>query len=385
MFDRNDRGLQFYNAVNTGSSLLFSVLEFNGLFKLSDYNKPAQFVGFFPNAKEDALRLHRTVLIKDDELFFIPFRGHNISVYSTQTGRMYNIPVEVDKIALITQVIQINKGEYLFIPFKFENSFFSFSIESKEICRLGKLTNEICKFDTGIRVGGRSFDFFCADIYKDRFLYLAMIGTNSVLEINLLDMHVTKIELSSCKIANLIVFKDLIYLTSCSGNSVICYNPRNNKEKVYIIETSKSYERAFYAFINYKETLLLLPFEADDIYRYDEKKDEWVKFFCISECREFKRDKGSNQSLFLGTSVDENGNLLLYPRSGNGMLKLNEAGEVEGFYPIIYSDEFRRCKLAIDSAEFKKRIKTENLIMESSTDNLESYISTFLDLSQMIN
>ena len=75
----------------------------------------------------------------------------------------------------------------------------------------------------------------------------------------------------------------------------------------------------------YRDTMILIPCQGDKIWIYEKKADKWRVLVDLFSEEFFRLIKGV--SLFIGYQYVSK-TLLLFPRGGNGMIKINSETEI---------------------------------------------------------
>lgn len=371
MFGNNN--LQFYDAYFCGKYFYFSALQFNGLFKAEINKNNAEFLGHFKEENIWQRNLHRQILNLDNRIYFIPYNGHGIHIYDLNTGDMHYIMIKEKHEASISYSnAYILNGYILLIPSNLQTPFIKFSIEDEKMEMLENLnlninnllSNEItCNFDMH------------SSWILDSTLYLTVLGSNIVLLINLLSFEAICKKISDhIHLRNIFYDNGSFWFTMTDSYGVVkWYLNSDHCEKILMPVMGKK-EMPFMLPLFYDNNLYLLPSRENCLWKLNVYNMQWED---ITEKLPYKFFREVEYfTLFLGYKICLNGDLLLYPRAGNGLLRLKKKDGKFNYIPIEYNADFLSTRIEISKAEMRHCL-TEGTIMVENNKlgvNLENMI-----------
>ena len=360
--------LQFYDAYIDDTYMYFSALDFNGLFRMRLGETKAEFLMHFPGDAVWQKVMHRQVIRVEDCLFFIPYRAHGISVFNLKNYTMdYILMSSKAKVfANYSRVVQCGEG-YLLIPDDFKQPFMILDIKRREVCIAEMLDKQRRELVSGFdNVGSAQYGTYVSDNY----MYTAVYGLDILLKIDKNSLNAVDYKLGKYSMHNIILFEGKLWFTSKIDNIVYCYDIENGSMQKYDIGGEG--ERLLFAIVPYRDTLILLPCQGDKIWVFEKESNKWIvliDLFSGDFCRLIK-----GVSLFIGYKY-VGSELFLFPRGGNGMVKLDsETNQVE-IISIQYEDSFndRREQISIEYS-IEQKIAKKKIIVEDRHFGVEAYL-----------
>lgn len=96
MYDNIPKTLSFLAGIRCYNKIWCSNLNFNGLFTIDEVSGKIEYIGRFPNHRENAVGLHNIVMFYDNKLFFFSNYSETIDVYD-MSGEFYSCDIEAWK------------------------------------------------------------------------------------------------------------------------------------------------------------------------------------------------------------------------------------------------------------------------------------------------
>ena len=325
----------FFDAMEADGELYIPMTEFNGLFRKNADNK-VEMIGQFgcdPIMRKD---LFKSIIRTERALFFIPIRGREICSYDLGTGEIKTVTSFAGDVSGFCGCFPVSGG-YVLVPNILKDGFYIFDPEKSTVKKLERLSERINNTDTSREVNW--CDAFGSCAIDEKTIAVAMAETGTAAVIDLDDERVKTIDLGDFEAGNIIFFQNRLWFTAWKGCSVISYDLKTEEIQRYTLDDGSDAGRPFYEFAYHKDKLFILPCQGEWIWTYDAEENTWVRFLNPLEADGFKRVE--NYTLFFGWSCDENG-LVLYPRGGNGILRINASdGSAELEEVIIPHDTLR--------------------------------------------
>ena len=359
----------FMDAAFHDGYMYFSENRFNGLFRVKDGGHEAEFLQRFPNEDIWQTDLHRNVFLKGDKLFFIPHNGHGISVYDIAQGDFSFINITKESKMLHYAQCILNDNDILLIPAHRNTPFARLHLDTESVDILQDITDKV---NTLIPQSQDKFIFSAYSAIKNReILWLAVLDTNMLLRLSMEPLQVETVVIP--------VNIHLRFLNQI-GNYFYC-TLREHKVLIWSMATmsyrlhkipGKILDRdyPYLQVIPCNESVLILSGREDHFWRFDPISAMWTDLASLFPST-FQRDIAGSL-LFLGYTISKNGELILYPRAGNGVLKYDfEQG-------IFIHQKISRSDKAIDELH-----KIWNLYFICKGDVMNEsnlYLSSFLEL-----
>lgn len=327
----------FHDAVIHDGYMYFSETTFNGLFRVKEEGGEAEFLGRFPEEDPWQGDLHRALYLRENKIYFIPLNGRGISIYDIENNSfsMIWLVLNDNERARYCQTIDIDAG-ILLIPSRLNVPFAIFHLDSEKI----EFHREINRRIMEKIAPSNEWEFFSAHgaIKDGDMLYLSVGDTNVVFSLSLKTWNVDMTILPMyARIRCMNKINDVFWFT-LKEHSIIQWNPTTGScNKHTIPGKTKDLNYPYLLLLKHGDNLLLLAGREDKIWEIDDKRIEWKDCTDYID-KSFQRDiQGS--LLFLGYHAD-NESLILFPRSGNGVLKKKASEDVFSFIPVKYDRVF---------------------------------------------
>lgn len=368
-----DCDLQFIDAVIDENCLFFSSWCSNGLFRVERGKENAEYIADFQEIWP--LFLHRQVFKIAERFYFIPYDGSKISVYDRKMDNIFYIEIAEVENLHISRAYVIQEDIYM-VPRNFYTPFMILNTENHEY--------EIVEdFWDNISILFSHPEELCFDLYNscmvDGKLYLCGIGSEGIVfVVDLKSWSVRCYQLSKpYRIHSFCFDKERFYFVLMDRCGVVCWDYKTDRESEYLIEDTGDLpiERPYMTIVRWREHLLLLPNQRDQIWEFDENEDIWKErkeYIPKGFYRTIKR-----WSLFAGYKV-WNDRLFLFPRSGNGMIVLSEYDSV--LYKIRCSAEYK----SVIQEKWARHVNEQTVKREAMYENvitLKDLISALLYIS----
>ena len=273
---------------------------------------------------------------------------------------------KANSFANYSRVVRCGEG-YLLVPDDFKQPFVMLDIKTRDVFipeKLDKQRREIVsEFDN---VGSAQYGTYESDDY----IYTAVYGLDILLKINKNSLNITSYKFGDFNMHNIMFFEGKLWFTSKNDNSVYCCNIDNGNVQKYTIECEG--RNLLSSIVPYRDTIILIPCQGDKIWILEKETDRWsvlVELFSEEFYRLIK-----DVSLFIGYRYVGK-TLLIFPRGGNGMVKLDSETDQIEIVPIKYEESFckRRAQINIEQ-QLGWKIAEKKIIVEDKHFSVEPYI-----------
>lgn len=297
--------------------LWVSNLVFNGLFRISLNTYEVSYVGDFKGEEVWQDNLHRRIIQYMNRLFFIPFNGRGISIYSLRDGSTSYYPVSLSEERIkVADVIQKENIIWMFPGIK-DQPLYLFNMDTCEITERYDWNQKArgCiedNYDIIFDIGG-----VCQA--RDK-IYLAPFSINYILEFDMDTFEFITYSIhSKYHIRNISYDGQSFWITLIDGIEVLQWDPDVNNISIY--KDKDENENIIYPYtttFSYKNDVFVLPSNASYIMKVDK-----VNKILISLKGYPKNFKRIRNYLLLYGFVIRNDKAILYQRSGNQLLVLD--------------------------------------------------------------
>ena len=347
-----NRSLGFRAAYVTEKEVFFSTQDFNGLFRKGSDKENSEFLIQFPEEPSYQHILHRKVVLDGYKLIFFPFLGSNIAVYDVKNGEINCTKIEPDEKAVGYQAAFFYEDHYILIPWGLVGSFICFFPESKIVRCEDKLSSTVHSRLDNLEIP--SCNFYGACFCKNT-LYIAVYGTNKILSICMESYDTKEIYIEDHTINNMIILKEDIWIT-CTDSLEIVRISASGCETKYKLWSKIRCDIPWGFFVPFRDSLLLLPDQGEEIWIYNNTKDRWEIWLDLSS-NPYVELHSKGFSLFQDYQYvgDE---LYLFPGYENnvGMLHITPATEAIEVIPIQMEGSFLQQRKKILEEEKREQI-----------------------------
>ena len=323
----------FMDVAHHNGYVYFSENSFNGLFRYKEGDNEAEFLGRFPEEDLWQWDLHRNVFVYMDKLYFIPMNGHGISVYDCKNGsfEMLHIPGIDNDYVRFDQCVELDKEIFL-IPLNLNTPFVLFNLLTKEIRILADISVQLVGLLT-LPTLYEVFSVHCA-VKANNCIYLAVSSTNAILKISLDTKRVEKIVLPVEVHIRYMSYIDGMFFFTAKEHLFFSWREETDSCEVYNMpEEAMDYNYPYLKIEKYKDRFYVIPGREDRFWRFSPVTNEWVDLLEKMPVYFEREYKGS--LLFLGYRREES-MLVLYARSGKGILILDMDKEEFSIKPLTY-------------------------------------------------
>lgn len=313
--------LRFYDAAFYGGYMYFSALNFNALFRVKDGEQEAEFLGHFDDAPLAQGTLHRMCVPVGDTLYFIPLNGRGIHSYHIPKHQFSFIPlVNKEERAISFSGAYLVDNKIFFVPFADQDEFYSCNLTDGRVERLKNLTRtakEAQKTKPGTWI-----DFQGSVLVGDT-LYAVVYDSNFLLKIDMHTYQVEKIVLPIKTKFQTINFIDDVFWFTTAQHVIVRWDEKTKKMKEIPIPNMHGEETFGHPYLRIFKAgtaLMIAPGRTDHCWTYDEATDDWKNLYASSPAT-FRRSVEGKYVLFGGYRVCKDGNILLFPKMGDALVR----------------------------------------------------------------
>lgn len=357
-------GLHFWNIENSNGKKYFSCADYNGLFEINEDLSEARYILSFNNEELDQVNLHRKGIVYDKFIYYIPFQGHGVSEYNSETEEVFFYSM-TDKSELISYSNAFLVGNKIYmIPACHLFDFAIFDCGSKEFRYISSFTSEIKKnvatdfstdLNSAVIVNGKIY----TAIWKSNFVVVFDVETEQVSFRRLSE---------DCSLRNISLIDNNLWITQVDREKVITADLSLSR-----IQQISS-EPGGLKVIQYIDKVILIPATSKylSIYNDELRKFERCSFTYPLEFWENLKPV----SRFLGHTISNREELILYPKNSDYCLKLAGDLSVAGAHKVK-CNQGDLVRKALVSKKFNKIIQSKSIIKEGDSPflNLNDFIS----------
>lgn len=357
--------LQFYDAFIKGDDMYFSARNTNGLFCHDFVTQKTNLITVFEQETPGEKDLHHQIIAIDNKLYFIPFMGRGISKFDLDTGKMEFIKLFQNGVNSIASAF-LYEGKLLLIPMHCLEQLSYLDLDTDEIEEID--ISELKEAVGNERDINALFDLQGACLI-DKQLILVLYNRDCYFEIDLDSMEVQKYTVEAgAKLDNVFFDGCDLWINSAISTEVyrIVYETRQIKK--YNIPDINRCKRPFYSVNRINGKLILLPYEEQMIYWFNEEEDSWSRLEGI----DWEEKRKLDLSCPLSWRIRERNNkYLLFPVALKEIYALNDRLELEEKIMLIPSDEMEMKGL--NKKYFQYCIDNGNILKEEKLC-LQEYI-----------
>lgn len=369
--------IQFVDRCVVDDEAYFSHIRFNGLFKENLKTLEVSFVGVFPKENMDVTLLHRRTFCYMGVIYFIPFNGQGISFYDIEKKSFDFWHVESRHgVAKYSNAFQDGKFIYL-IPAYDGVSFAVFDCEKREIQYMPQVWEQIKKLVSCEVALDVESSFFYHGI-----VVLSVWNENKILKINLNDGIVEKVELPDIyRLKNINYFWGKYWITLTEGAKILSCSEDFQKIEEHICENMDVNEVPLLQVVRLGENCVAIPIKSD--FFWIMKSDGNFERVKLNLPDDFIDESGIGIK-FLGFEVSEEGELLLYPKGGKYLLRLNN-NLTDFKIRMVEFPDMDIVEKQIKNMNIRRKIEQQGMLWENESCNLHDYLRYVSDDSDTLN
>lgn len=337
-----------------GDFLYCSASKYNALFKIDIKETKAEYIGSFPNEKDDEL-LHRDSCIFQNIICFVPQNGKGVSFFDVLKNEFYYISLE-------------EYGKYISCIYQYENNIYLFpALGNNSIIVIDILTKEKTLYSGYSFLENIQINHVIGD--KD-ILWLPIKGSNCIIELNINNMQWKKHEISKVDyIETISKGNDRIWIISNREDLVYSWNYKDNKINKYLINTNKQGLLVPYSdVIETQSGTYIIPCEKKDIYKLDLEGDTFSS--CCTFPYAFKTIEEEISTFFISRTWYDDRRVIL-PYNSNYLIIIDGTKEKISFIKID-KEETPKLEDIIKKRYLEKY--SNGLLIEKEYFGLSEYI-----------
>ncbi|MFT3952093.1 MAG: hypothetical protein QM689_09180 [Oscillospiraceae bacterium] len=352
----------------------FSAANVNGLFRAHRETMETAFLSCFPEESVGTRLLHRHVFAYQQRLYFTPFFGHGIAIYTPETGAFdfVRLADENESGLLFAESYRDAHDERLLwiIPADRRTELVVFDMEMhtfrSEISFWRSIEQAV---PAGTLLSIDSFGTSCTD----NVLRLVLCGSNAVVSVDLDDFAVRCDHLpAQFSAEELFCFDGEEWFLLRNSDSVLCHDTKTGKLTEYTCPTCAPSSRPYTRIIAVGDARYVLPFLTNRILRIDPARGELTPV-AITYPPQFERLCWQD-TFFFGFTPLGGQAIRLFPYGGNGMLELDFQTESAAFIPLLTGEDNTSLFARAAEEQLKNSLRGDNMLQENDLVGLDELL-----------
>ncbi len=349
--------LSFSAGIISNNKLYFSDNFSNALMMLDMKSQTMHFISSFPEENKTEL-LHKKAFEHSGKIFFVPFQGTNVHIYSPIDNRIdvLKIPKQVNERYAIADAAVVGNLIVIF-PGNLSQPIITVNMDDLSVDSLGIIEHEY------LNKRDRKSQAFKNISVKDNYVYSAILKSNYIVKLDVVNLHFELIETGVDNLATIMVADSGIWLSS-QDDGVYLLDEGNDSLSFVSINSERKHNCP-YLIIQYRNKVIAISTKGGDVFSYNENNNTFEK---AGNSLVRLSEKIAFGNIYEGYDLCDEG-IVLFPLANDEPWLLSSAGVIGQVHYQVDDDNQRK---------YKNNLFLHNIVKEGMDCGLSDYLNAIM-------